>query len=217
MSGIDYVHHQAFPSLISTFELKDHPCEKTVLEMIETWEKTGNHRLVHEGSSSYITGDEQFLNDKRLIDLWKTIQECCDIYTQEMGIDYTLISTSWFNTLYENGVVDAHRHERSVISGAYYPYVDDGSSPLLFDNPYSQNFMNMNTINLSNYNRYQLECFPKSGLLVIFPSWMKHSVPNNPTKKRFTISFNTIRHADREYYLTLRDYRMQKHESDDAK
>ena len=25
MSGIDYVHHQAFPSLISTFELKDHP------------------------------------------------------------------------------------------------------------------------------------------------------------------------------------------------
>ena len=46
MSGIDYVHHQAFPSLISTFELKDHPCEKTVLEMIETWEKTGNHRFM---------------------------------------------------------------------------------------------------------------------------------------------------------------------------
>ena len=54
--------------------------------------------------------------------------------------------------------------------------------------------MNMNTINLSNYNRYQLECFPKSGLLVIFPSWMKHSVPNNPTKKRsqsFSILLDT--------------------------
>ena len=108
-------HYPAFPSLVSSFDLKDHPCEETVIEMIETWERTGDHVLVHEGQSSYITGDEMFLNDKRLVDLWKTIQECCDQYCNESGIDYTLISTSWFNTLYEKGSVTPHRHERSVI------------------------------------------------------------------------------------------------------
>ena len=30
-------HYPAFPTLISSFDLKDHPCEKTVIEMIETW------------------------------------------------------------------------------------------------------------------------------------------------------------------------------------
>jgi len=216
MSAIDFVHHQAFPTLISTFELEGHKDEKTVLELIEKFEATGNHRLVHEGQSSYIKGDEQFLNDKRLTDLWKTIQECCDIYTQEAGIDYTLLSTSWFNCLYEGGLVDAHRHERSVISGAYYPYVDPGSSPLILESPIQANFMNTNSINLTNYNRYEIECMPKTGLLVIFPSWLRHSVPRNPTQKRYTISFNTVRHMDRDYYSTLRDYRMEKHESVDS-
>ena len=63
-------HYPAFPTLISSFDLSGHPTEKTVMEMIDTWERTGDHALVHEGQSSYITGDEMFLNDIRLIDLW---------------------------------------------------------------------------------------------------------------------------------------------------
>ena len=69
------------------------------------------------------------------------------ISAQEMGIDYTLISTSWFNTLYENGVVDVLRHERSVTAEHTIPYVDDGSSITIYLIILSQNFMNMNTIN----------------------------------------------------------------------
>ena len=209
-------HYPAFPTLISSFDLKDHECEKTVIDMIETWERTGDHVLVHEGQSSYITGDEMFLNDKRLVNLWKTIQECCDQYSQEAGIDYTLISTSWFNTLYEKGSVTAHRHERSVISGAYYPKVDPNSSPLVFESPLQPYQMNMNNIRQTNYNAYNLDFMPQEGLLVLFPSWLRHSVPSNPTEKRYTISFNTIRRDDREHFQTLRDYRTDPHESTDT-
>jgi hypothetical protein len=53
-------------------------------------------------------------------------------------------------------------------------------------------------------------------LLVLFPSWMRHSVPANPTEKRFTISFNTIRRDDREHFQTIRDYRVEPHESTDS-
>ena len=154
-----------------------------------------------------------FLNDKRLVDLWKTIQECCDQYSNEAGIDYTLISTSWFNTLYEKGSVTPHRHERSVISGAYYPKVDPNSSPLVFESPLQPYQMNMNNIRQTNFNAYNLDFMPQDGLLVLFPSWLRHSVPSNPTEKRYTISFNTIRRDDREHYQTLRDYRTDPHES----
>jgi len=213
---LEPAHHNAFPSLVTTFDIEGHPDENTVMEMINMYTKFGDHKLVHEGQSSYITGDEQFLNDKRLTNLWKTIQECVDIYTQHLGVDYTLISTSWFNSLYQNGQVDAHRHERSIVSGAYYPYVDGGSAPLVFENPNQVNFMNYSALGLTDYNRYELECYPKTGLLCLFPSWMRHHVPSNTTEKRYTVSFNTIRHSDRAAYAKIRDYRIDPHESTDS-
>ena len=186
-------HYPAFPTLISSFDLKDHECEKTVIDMIETWERTGDHVLVHEGQSSYITGDEMFLNDKRLVNLWKTIQECCDQYSNESGIDYTLISTSWFNTLYEKGSVTAHRHERSVISGAYYPKVDANSSPLVFESPLQPYQMNMNNIRQTNFNAYNLDFMPQDGLLVLFQTQQKKDTQLVSTQLEETIE-NTFKH-----------------------
>ena len=209
-------HHDAFPSLVTSFDIEGHDDQAMVMEMINKYRDFGDHKLVHEGQSSYINGDEQFLNDVRLVNLWKTIQECLDLYTQASGIDYSLISTSWFNSLYQGGSVDAHRHERSIVSGAYYPYVDNGSSPLLFENPMTPYFMNQTNIQETPYNKYELECFPKTGLLVLFPSWMRHRVPANITEKRYTVSFNTIRRADRANLMKIRDYRIEPHESTES-
>jgi len=199
-----------FPTLISCYDLKGHECEQTVIDMIKTYEKTHNHNLVHEGQSSYITGDEMFLSNKRLVSLWKTIQSCCDEYCEETGIDYTLISTSWFNKLEKNGSVDAHRHERSVLSGAYYPCVEEDSAPLMFESPLQPYAMNMNYIKQTRFSTYTEVFRPSDGLLILFPSWLKHSVPPNQSGKRYTVSFNTIRHADKGYVQTVKDYRMEK-------
>jgi len=206
-------HFAAFPTLVSTWDLKGHPCEEVVIDMIENWKDVGQHRLVNGGKSSYITGDEQFLSDKRLVDLWKTLQSCCDTYTEEAGIDYALISTSWFNTMSEGGSVESHRHERSVISGAYYPYADDGSNPLMLESPIQQLRMNDCIIKVTGFNRYTEHVPALPGSLVLFPSWLKHYVEPNNSKKRYVISFNTIRHADRGYIKTVKDYRIEKHES----
>ena len=203
----------AFPTLISSFDLKGHECEQTVIDMIETYEKTGDHALVHEGQSSYITGDEMFLNDKRLVSLWKTIQSCCDEYSEETGIDYTLISTSWFNRLEKYGSVDPHRHERSVISGAYYPKCENGSAPLMFESPLQHYAMNINFIKQTRFSTYSEVFVPADGLLILFPSWLRHSVPPNQSNKRYTVSFNTVRTADKGHLATVKDYRREKHES----
>jgi uncharacterized protein (TIGR02466 family) len=197
----------AFPTLISSFDLKGHECEQTVIDMIETYEKIGDHNLVHEGQSSYITGYETFLSDKRLVSLWKTIQSCCDEYCEETGIDYTLISTSWFNLLEKYGSVDGHRHEKSVLSGAYYPKCENGSSPLMFESPLQHYAMNMTFIKQTRFNTYSEGLVPVDGLLILFPSWLRHAVPPNQSGKRYTVSFNTVRTADKEHLATVKDYR----------
>ena len=210
-------HHDSFPTLVTSFDIEGHESEKTCVEMIDAFNEYGpDHPLVAKGKSSYQKGDEQFLNDHKLIPLWKTIQECIDVYTQHLGVDYSLLSTSWFNSLFNGGAVDAHRHERSIISGAYYPYVDKGSSPIVFRNPNQVNFMNYSPMGLTDYNRYELECFPKTGLVVLFPSWLEHRVITNQTEKRYTVSFNTIRHSDRAAFMNIRDYRIDPHESTDS-
>ena len=76
--------------------------------------------------------------------------------------------------------------------------------------------MNQTNIQETPYNKYELECFPKTGLLVLFPSWMRHRVPANITEKRYTVSFNTIRRADRANLMKIRDYRIEPHESTES-
>ena len=203
-------HFAAFPTLVSSWDIIGHPCESVAVQMINESNNVAQHRLVKGGTSSYITGDEQFLSDKRLTDLWKTLQSCCDEYCEEAGIDYTLISTSWFNTMSEGNSVTAHRHERSVISGAYYPYCDEESGPLVLESPLQPLRMNDCIIKPTYYSRYDLDIQTRTGLVVIFPSWLKHYVEPNPSKKRYVISFNTIRSMDRVYLNTIKDYRMEK-------
>ena len=43
----------------------------------------------------------------------------------------------------------------------------------------------------------------------------QRKAPANQTEKRYTISFNTIRRDDREHFQTIRDYRVEPHESSD--
>ena len=186
-----------FPTLISCYDLKGHECEQTIIDMIEVYEKTLEHNVQHgvakvRGQTSYITGDEVFLHNKQLVNLLKTLQSCCDDYCEKTGIDYIRVSNSWFNKLENNGSVDAHRHERSVLSGVYYPYVEEGSAPLMFESPLQHYAMNMNFIKPTEFNTYTELFKPSNGLLILFPSWLKHSVPLNQSNKRYTVSFNSV-------------------------
>ena len=43
-----------------------------------------------------------------------------------------MIKNSWMNRVGKGGSVRSHRHEGSVVSGAFYPIADEGSCPLIF-------------------------------------------------------------------------------------
>ena len=143
----------------------------------------GKYHLV-SGLSSYEI-DKEFLFKEKLKPLMIKIQECINEYIRpNEKLEASVISSSWFNILGEGHKVGRHRHveswddrEGSVVSGAYYPHVEDGSAPLIFTFPEGK-VVNMH---------------PSNGSLVIFPSWVDHHTTENQSNKRITVSFNTVR------------------------
>ena len=181
-----------FPTLVSAFDLSGHSQIQTCLDIIEKAE-TGEHALIIGGKSSFINGDEEFLFNSELTKLRTDIQNCIDSYAETAGLEQTILGTSWFNVMEEGGQVDKHRHEGSVVSGAFYPHVEDDSCPLIFESPLRPLRMNDVFDAQNSFSSYFASCKPRTGLLLIFPSWLEHKTDPNTSSKRITVSFNTMR------------------------
>lgn len=127
--------------------------------------------------------------------LYDEFQDCINEYSHNVGIKNSTIYESWMNILTMNGSVGVHRHYQSVVSGAYYPYVDDKSAPLVFVNTLDgyrmldgdTEIQGTNSPYAGNVRKIEAQ----SGRLVLFPGWAQHYVPPNRTNMRITLSFNT--------------------------
>ena len=99
----------------------------------------------------------------------------------------------WVNI---NGYKDynqEHFHPYYIISGIYYVNVNDQSGELKLHKNDSLHLMSLiNTtkeFNLFTSNSYLIK--PKNNMLILFPSWIKHSVmPNLSQEKRISIAFD---------------------------
>lgn len=177
-----------FSTPVAVFDLFDFVTE----EVNSTLQKIGytTNELV-DG----IRGDSDPSKLEPLQPLYEAFQTCVDQFSKEIGIRNSKIFESWMNILGLNGSVGTHRHFGSVISGAYYPYVDKGSAPIMFIN--SVDGYRMIDVNaaISDYGTpYNSNIFSVqavTGQLVLFPSWVQHYVPPNKTNMRITLSFNT--------------------------
>ena len=142
-----------------------------------------------------IRGDKDPSQMPELKHLYDEFQKYVDAYSDEIGIAHSRIYESWMNILTMNGSVGVHRHYDSVVSAAFYPYVDPGSAPITFVNP-SEGFRMLdvqhtapNAPGLYTSNIQHVEA--RTGQLVLFPSWVQHYVKPNKTNMRITLSFNT--------------------------
>lgn len=128
-------------------------------------------------------------------ELYKAFQNCVDRYSAILGINKSSIFESWMNVLMKGGSVAVHRHYGSIISAAFYPYVEDNSANLIFVNPLDGfRMMDVNEECLTCHGKYSSNIKavePKTGKIVLFPSWIQHYVPPNKSNLRVTLSFNT--------------------------
>ncbi len=134
----------------------------------------------------------------------KEIKQFCDIqiqgyieeviYPKKENIEM-YITQSWLNITKPGGFHHVHNHSNSILSGVFYISTQKGDS-ICFIDP-NADIKNTIVFEHKEWNMWNsiTTYFPVStGELVIFPSWLRHSVPPNEiaTKDRISLSFNTF-------------------------
>ncbi len=102
------------------------------------------------------------------------------------------ITDMWSIINSKNSSNARHIHPNNFISSAYYVKAPENSGDIVFFDPRSAKTIRAPIA--SNANKLNSNIFtvqPKEGLLVLFPSYLHHSVNNNNSEEeRIVISFN---------------------------
>lgn len=154
--------------------------------------------LQYESNGNNLTSQEKFLNIP-LFNIW--ITQCVEKLRHNMYPDLNglLSFTSiWANKNSRMSSHHKHRHPNSIISGIYYVNDDykGGETVFYMNDPWykihNEGYVQLSSVPLPNKElTYRIN--PKSGLLILFPSYIYHSVgPVIIGSDRYTISFNTF-------------------------
>ena len=179
-----------FPTPVSLYDLS-HLDMDVITEVIENTPKEEFYLV--DGGKTDFNVDCYILNDPNLINLRTSIEDCLNDYSIRLGVDNIVIQNSWSSITEVGGRLELHRHEGCVVSGVFYPKLNEPISPLIVKSPISQNQMfeiynpESNVQNRHHYNTI----VPQSGMLVLFPSWLEHKT-DVEVGRRNIISFNGI-------------------------
>ncbi len=100
----------------------------------------------------------------------------------------------WANVNPPGAYHPMHHHPNNYLSGVYYVRAGSNASEIIFQDPRPQASMIMPppkqftplTVNASSFEA-------REGRLLLFPAWLKHTVPANSTQQdRISISFNLM-------------------------
>lgn len=135
------------------------------------------------------------IKTSNLINFEKLIFEACELYFTDLEIPESAykfeIVNSWLNISKEHQFQCVHQHTGNSgcsISGVYYYQADGDEGDIQFVNPTEAILMDLFPSCVIEQN---ITFQPKTGRLLLFPSWLKHRVNVNKTKKeRISFSFN---------------------------
>jgi uncharacterized protein (TIGR02466 family) len=104
------------------------------------------------------------------------------------------ITGLWVNVAAPGGAVRMHNHPNNFLSGVYYVQVQEGADTINFHDPRPQAAVVRPPVTeLMAYNTDQVVVRVEEGALLIFPSWLVHSVdPNRSDRVRISASFNAM-------------------------
>ena len=140
--------------------------------------------------------------DRKYAEQWIPLQENYNAYNNK-GIDTVMMQNTqkknahtnqsmWSIINTKNASNSRHIHSNNCISAAYYVKAPKHCGDIVFHDPRSAavySYPKVSKINKLNSNFYSIQ--PREGLLVMFPSFLHHSVDTNKSdKERIVISFN---------------------------
>ena len=139
-----------------------------------------------------ISKDFFILNRPELADLKKFIEYQIKLYVKNIygSDDEVVITQSWVNKAKKGDFHQNHTHSNSLISGVFYPLLDETLPPIMFKKFTREISLNTKEKNKFNSDIYKLNLSSKS--LVLFPSNLTHGVPINKSNYlRYSLAFNT--------------------------
>jgi hypothetical protein len=143
-----------------------------------------------DGVNTDFFKNEKIVSDKEIKPFLDYINSIVYIYSQESNIKYCKLGNFWiqdYQTSHSHGL---HCHPQSTISGTYYIRTNSHSGNLKFQNPNPHIDMEVPLNPQIQQTYYNIK--PKKGLLVLFPSWLKHEILPSSNKDviRTSLSFN---------------------------
>lgn len=161
------------------------------------------HKLASESDglqiSNYGGWHSEYLDPtvNELAPMFDDILERVYITAKSLGFKPTLgvkLQTSWFNLNRKHDFNVSHRHPGSIFSGVYYIKVPENSGRIVFENPIAEHSLTIGDAAVEEYNYFTADTWkiqPTEGKLIIFPSWLRHSVePNLSEQARISLAFN---------------------------
>ena len=104
------------------------------------------------------------------------------------------ITGCWANISPKGAVHIPHHHPNNYLSGIYYVHTSAGGDRVTFHDPLQINDIlapQLESANQFNYKEYSVPAKP--GRMILFPSWLVHSVPENTSDEiRISLSFNIL-------------------------
>jgi len=139
--------------------------------------------------------------DSNLPDLRKYLEENVKLFAGEVfsilprnRISF-YITQSWLSITKPGEFHHVHSHPNSVISGVYYVNTVENDGLVLHDPNFDKKYiLDFGEKNLNHFNAGMYYLPVSTGQLVLFPSWLKHSVDTNPgaTTNRISLAFNVF-------------------------
>lgn len=180
-----------FPTSVylNSFELSD--AEKNYLMSIPM-----NRNM---DGDAWVSATNLQMNDE-----YKSIEQKICNHVYEYAYDNMCLSKeyglfchgAWVNRNDRGDCTPLHHHSNSLISGVYYIEVDAGEQGAIqFDDekggPFGKFFtvLKYSELNQRNTHRATIEC--KNGMIILFPSVLKHSVAKNISNtSRYSLAFD---------------------------
>lgn len=141
-------------------------------------------------------------NSEHFEDLVACINNTAQTILRFLKIDDAIgITGCWANINASGTAHSIHSHPNNFLSGTYYVRTHPGADSVNFHDPRPQTgVIRPPVTELTSQNTDQVVVTVSDGMLLMFPSYLAHSVaPNESDKLRISISFNMMfsRYAER--------------------
>jgi conserved hypothetical protein len=186
-----FFSHLVWISQIDNYETINNNLKKFIYD-----QKENSPKGVHKSNISGWHSEQFDLQDDNLKSFLNALKPKIEEAIIDMGWDIknqiVKITSMWSIINKKNSFNEKHHHGNSALSAAYYVKADQDSGDIVFYDPrHAFIFAHPEASKINELNAQVKSITPKAGTLVLFPSFLEHSVkPSQSDDDRIVISFN---------------------------